>query len=163
MWQAKHARTFAKHQEREDIMDISDILKIGAEAFQNNTDSSTDGLDLGDISSALAGVMGGSEGKLDLGNLLSGMQGGGLASMAASWLGDGDNDGISPDQVKELLGQQKINEFSSRLGVDQENALSGLAAALPNVIDKSSSGGSILDSVGGLGGVASLAGKLFKK
>jgi uncharacterized protein YidB (DUF937 family) len=144
-------------------MNISEVLNIGAQAFQSNTDSSTDGLDLGDISSALSGLMGGSEGTLDLGSLLSVMQRGGLASVAASWLGDGDNDSISPDQVKELLGQEKIAEFSSELGVDQENALGGLAAALPNIIDKSSSGGSILDSVGGLGGVARLAGKLFNK
>ena len=143
-------------------MDISNILKIGAQAFQNNTDSSTDGLDLDDIVSALSGLVGGSEGKLDMGSILSGMQGKGLASMAASWLGDGDNEGISQDQVKELLGQDKISEFSSRLGVNEENALSGLAAALPNVIDKSSSGGSLLDSIGGLGGVAGLAGKLFR-
>ncbi len=143
-------------------MDISDILKIGAQAFQGNTDSSTDGLNLKDISSALSGLMGGSEGGINLSNLLSGMQSGGLASMAASWLGDGDNEGISPTQVKELLGQDKIDEFSTKLGVDQENALSGLAAALPNVIDKSSSGGSLLDSIGGLSGLAGLAGKLFR-
>ena len=145
-------------------MDISDILKIGAQAFQGNTDSSTDGLDLKDISSALSGLMGGSEGEggINLSNLLSGMQSGGLASMAASWLGDGDNENISPTQVKELLGQDKIDEFSTKLGVDQENALNGLAAALPNVIDKSSSGGSLLDSIGGLSGLASLAGKLFR-
>ena len=143
-------------------MDISDILKIGAQAFQNNTDSSTDGLDLGDITSALSGLFGDGQGNMDLGRLVSGLQSGGLASVAASWLGDGANDSISPDQVKDLLGQDKIDEFSSKLGVNQENALSGLAAALPNVVDKSSSGGSILDSIGGLGDIAGLAGKLFR-
>lgn len=143
-------------------MDISDILKIGAQAFQSNTDSSTDGLDLGDIASALSGLFGDNQGNMDLGRLVSGLQSGGLASVAASWLGDGANDSISPDQVKDLLGQDKIDEFSSKLGVNQENALSGLAAALPNVVDKSSSGGSILDSIGGLDDIAGLAGKLFK-
>lgn len=143
-------------------MDITDILKIGAQAFQNNTDSSTDGLDLTDISSAISSLLAANEGGLNLSNILSGMQSGGLASIAASWLGDGDNESISANQVKELLGQDKINEFSSKLGIDQGNALSGLAAALPNVIDKSSSGGSLLDSIGGIDGIAGLAGKLFR-
>lgn len=143
-------------------MDISDILKIGAQVFQSNTDSSTDGLDLGDISSALSGLLGGSQGGIDLGGIVSRLQEGGLASIAASWLGDGANDGISADQVKDLLGQEKIDAFSTQLGVSQENALNGLAAALPSVIDKSSSGGSILDSLGGMGDLAGLAGKLFR-
>ena len=142
-------------------MDISDILKIGAQVFQSNTDSSTDGLDLGDISSALSGLLGGSRGGIDLSGIVSRLQEGGLASIAASWLGDGANDGISADQVKDLLGQEKIDAFSTQLGVSQENALNGLAAALPSVIDKSSSGGSILDSLGGMGDLAGLAGKLF--
>ena len=143
-------------------MDISDILKIGAQVFQSNTDSSTDGLDLGDISSALSSLLGGSQGGIDLGGIVSRLQEGGLASIAASWLGDGANDGISTDQVKNLLGQEKIDAFSTQLGVSQENALNGLAAALPSVVDKSSSGGSILDSLGGMGDLAGLAGKLFR-
>ena len=143
-------------------MDLTDIIKIGAQAFQNNTDSSTDGLDLSDIASAISGIIGSTEGHLGLSNLLSAMQSGGLASIAESWLSDGNNETISPNQLKEILGQDKIDEFSSKLGIDQENTLSGLAAALPNVIDKTSSGGSLLDSIGGLDNIAGLAGKLFR-
>ena len=101
-------------------MDLTNILKIGAQAFQNNTDSSTDGLDLSDISSAISDLIGNNEGGLGLSNFLSGMQSGGLASIVASWLGDGDNETISSNQLKEILGQDKIDEFSSKLGIDQE-------------------------------------------
>jgi uncharacterized protein YidB (DUF937 family) len=143
-------------------MDLSDIINMGAKAFQNNTDSSTDGLDLGDIAAALSGLLGSSQGGLDLGSLVAKMQQGGLGSVANSWLGDGGNDSISTGQLQDILGQDKITEFSSRLGVDRDNALGGLAQALPDIVDKSSSGGSLLDSLGGLSGAMDMAGKLFR-
>ena len=51
---------------------------------------------------------------------------------------------------------------SQALGADQNDLLRGLQNMIPQVVDKSSSGGSLLDSVGGIGGLASLAGKFLK-
>jgi uncharacterized protein YidB (DUF937 family) len=91
------------------------------------------------------------------------MDSGGLGAIAKSWLGDGNNESISSDQVSNMLGADKISEFASKLGLSNEEAAGGLSEALPQRVDKASSGGSLLDSIGGISGAVGLAGKLFGK
>jgi len=75
-------------------MDMGSLLKMGASAFIKSKMSGDagSGLDSDLLSNALSGLTGDSaEGGLDIGSLLGKMQGGGMADMAASFLGDGDN------------------------------------------------------------------------
>ncbi|HFC53982.1 MAG TPA: DUF937 domain-containing protein [Gammaproteobacteria bacterium] len=136
-----------------------DILKLGASLLMDKLGGGNS--DLGSISSALSGLLSDNDGNLNLGNLVSSMQEKGLGSVVESWLGDGENEAISGEQVKELFGSDKISQVASQMGADEESVLSGLSEALPQVVDKSSSGGSLLDSLGGLGGVMDMAKKLF--
>ena len=62
-----------------------------------------------------------------------------------------------------MLGADKIGEFASKLGLSNEEAAGGLSEALPQMVDKASSGGSLLDSIGGVSGAISMASKLFSK
>ncbi len=84
-----------------------------------------------------------------------------LQGLVGSWLGDGDNDSISADKITELFGGEKLSEFASSLGVDQGAAAESLSEAIPQMVDKGSNGGSLLDVVGGVDGIADLAKKLF--
>ena len=117
------------------------------------------------ISSALSNLLGGGggDGGLDIGSLVTGMlgKGGGLENIVGSWLGDGDNDAISGTQIKDILGGDKISEFASQLGIGEDDAADSLAEAVPQMVDKGSSGGSLLDSVGGVSGVIDLAKKFL--
>jgi len=148
-------------------MDMANLLKMGASMFMNSKQSGDagSGLDIGNLTSALSGLSGGdrSKGGFDLGSLLSKMDSGGLGNIAKSWLGDGNNEAISSDQISSLLGADKISEFASKLGLSNEEAAGGLSEALPQMIDKGSSGGSLLDSIGGISGAMGLASKLFGK
>jgi len=112
---------------------------------------------LGGDSDAIGGVMDsllGDGDKADLGSLVSGLQSKGLGDVASSWLGDGENAEISADQLKEVLGGEKVAAAAAKLGTDEGSLLGSLKDALPQIIDKSSSGGSLMGSLGGLGGVA---------
>lgn len=111
------------------------------------------GGDSGAIGGVLENLVGGGD-KMDIGGLLNGMKEKGLGDVAGSWLGDGENKAISADQLKDVLGSDKISAAAAQLGTDEGSLLDGLKDALPQMIDKSSSGGSLLDSVGGLGGLA---------
>ena len=142
-------------------MNLQELLKIGAQAFQSGiADKITGSLSLDTIMDALAGLMPGDGNKVDLGALMERMQGGGLAAMAQTWLGDGDNDGIDAGQLVDLFGRDSIRSFAGKLGLDEGTALSGLQQAVPKMVDKASSGGS-LDAIGGLSGALGMAGKLF--
>lgn len=147
-------------------MDMGSLLKMGASAFIKSKMSGDagSGLDSDLLSNALSGLTGDSaEGGLDIGSLLGKMQGGGMADMAASFLGDGDNAEMSDSNITDLFGADKISNFASELGLSEEEAVGGLRESLPQMIDQASSGGSLLDSVGGIGGAIGLAGKLFGK
>ena len=147
-------------------MDLMDLLKVGGSLIQGNSDDATTGLDVGDIANALGRLLGNSEGGLDLSSLVGGLASNGLGDIVGSWLGNGENAAISPDQITDLLGSDKISEFASSLGLSEESAKGALADALPQVIDQATSGeGGMVDDmlaqVGGAKGAMDMLGKMF--
>jgi len=115
------------------------------------------------VEAALGKLLGKSKGGIDLASLIGGMQKGGLADIAESWLGDGKNANISAKQVKDIFGSNKIKDMASALGANQSQILAGLKDALPQMVDKSSQGGNLLDVVGGVSGLTKLLGMFLKK
>ncbi len=144
-------------------MEQGDIIKLAAKLFQGKLDQDGDGIDLGDIQSAIGSLVTDNNDALDLSSLVSNMNVGSMMSIASSWLGDGENESISSNQLSELLDSDKLSAFASQLGISEDSALNGLTEAVPAIVDKSSSGGSLLDSLGGFDGVMSMASKLFGK
>ena len=147
-------------------MELMDLLKMGASMIQGNSDDATTGLDTDALANALGGLLGNSEGGLDLGALVGGLSQNGLGEIVGSWLGNGENASISMDQITDLLGSDKISEFASSLGLSEESAKGALADALPQVVDQATSGeGGIMDEmlaqVGGPKGAMDMLGKMF--
>ncbi len=146
-------------------MDMGDLVKMGASAFIKSklSGSTGSGLDLGSLTSALSGLTGGNSdnGGMDLGSILGKMQGGGMADMAQSWLGDGDNAPMEDSHVTEMFGADKISDFASQLGMSESEAIGGLREAMPEMVNNASSGGSLLDSIGGISVAIGMASKLF--
>lgn len=157
-------------------MDMGNLMQLGAQMFQSQLDKDRDGqLEITEIASALMGLMSNGQGQSQAGGLsglmsmVSGMQGSGngdLMSIAASWLGKGENAPISGGQLTQMLGSDKIAAFAQQLGLSQEQAVSGLQAAIPQVVDKASPDGALdlgnmLNAVGGVSGAIGLASKLF--
>jgi len=112
------------------------------------------------IGGVLNSLIGGGK-TADLGGLLSGLKDKGMGDIADSWTGDGENAPISIDQLKDVLGAEKVSAAAAELGTDEGSLLDGLKDAIPQMVDKSSSGGSLLDKVGGLGAVAGMAKKFL--
>ena len=136
-----------------------DILELGTELIKQKFGVDLDGAT---IQTALSKLMSGSDGTIDIPQLVSQfMSSGGLDILVQSWLGDGDNAPISASQITEFFGSSKISDFASNLGVGEGTATEGLAEVLPQLIDKVSSGGNLLDSAGDLGSMFDMAKKLF--
>jgi len=139
-----------------DMMQMATQLlasKLSGNANQSN----------GTLENVIGSLLGGSSNSgIDLGSIIGTLQNSGLGDIAQSWLDDGDNNDISRSQIENIFGSDKIQNAARELGADQNDLLRGLQDMLPKVIDKSSSGGSLLDSVGGIGGLANLAGKFLK-
>ena len=136
------------------------ILEMGAQMLSEKLGLQ---LDTATIQSALSSLLGDGQGGIDIAGLASKMASSGeLGDIVSSWLGDGGNASISADSIMSLLGSGEVANFANTLGTDTQTAASGLADVLPEMVDKASSGGSLLESVGGLGGILGAANSLFK-
>jgi uncharacterized protein YidB (DUF937 family) len=132
-----------------------DILQLGAQLLSEKLGLT---VDTDTIASALSGLLGDGQGNIDLAALAGKMAGSGdLGSIVNSWLGDGANSSISADSLLSLLGESQISDFASKLGTDTGSAAAGLADVVPQLMDQASSGGSLLEAAGGLGGLMGAA------
>jgi uncharacterized protein YidB (DUF937 family) len=137
-----------------------DIVQMGVDLLSKQLGSQTDA---NSLSNALSGLLGDGQGNIDLAGLAGKMASSGeLGNILNSWLGDGANSTITAENLTNLLGDSKISEFASQVGTDSQSAANGLADVLPQLMDKSSSGGSLLDSVGGLDGLLGAASSFLK-
>ena len=110
-------------------------------------------IDQATVTSALSSLLGDGSGNIDFAGLASRMASSGeLGSILNSWLGDGANGAISADSIMGLLGQDNVADFAGKIGTSTGDAAAGLADVIPQVMDKASSGGSLLEQAGGLNG-----------
>jgi uncharacterized protein YidB (DUF937 family) len=60
----------------------------------------------------------------------------GLGDVISSWIGTGQNQPISPDQVKEGMGRERLEQVAAKAGMSTDEAAAKLSEHLPNVVDK---------------------------
>lgn len=75
--------------------------------------------------------------------LLQSFQDKGLGGIVDSWVSTGQNMPISPDQLAQGLGRDKLGSLAQSLGMDQGDLSSKLSELLPNVVDKLTPGGQV--------------------
>jgi uncharacterized protein YidB (DUF937 family) len=59
---------------------------------------------------------------------------GGLGHLVQSWAGPGENQSISADQIKSVLGDEHITAVANRLGISPDDASAKIAEFLPVVM-----------------------------
>jgi len=125
-----------------------DLVKVAAQLFMQQL--SNKNLDLGSVTSALTQLLPTQGGNLDVAALVAmfTQNGGGLASMAQSWLGDGGNDKLDIGSILSMFGESKVSGFAAQLGVGTNEAAGGLADMIPQLIDSASENGNLVQDVG---------------
>jgi uncharacterized protein YidB (DUF937 family) len=71
-----------------------------------------------------------------LGALLQSFQQSGHGDIMNSWIGSGQNQPITPDQLHQALGPQAVDNLSRLTGVAAPDLISELSRVLPAVIDR---------------------------
>ncbi len=107
----------------------------------------------GVLGGLLGGVLGGSSagqaapnaGSGGLGGLLDQLKQAGLGDKVESWVGGGNNAAIEPDQLGNALGQNTISDIARQAGVNEQDLLAELSAALPGIVDKLTANGQVPD------------------
>ncbi len=100
---------------------------------------------------ALSDILSQVLGKTDLGSiggLLQQLQQSGLGAQVASWLGNRQNLPISVDQLKNALGDQRLRQLATQLGLPVDQLLDQLSQHLPGAIDHMSPNGTLEEQLG---------------
>jgi uncharacterized protein YidB (DUF937 family) len=89
----------------------------------------------GGLGGLLAGGAAGSVISGGLGDLLKQFQQNGQGETANSWVSQGPNKPISPGDLANALGADKINDLMSQSGLSRQELLNGLSQQLPEVVN----------------------------
>lgn len=60
----------------------------------------------------------------------------GLGSLAASWVGTGQNLPITADQIQHVLGSDQVKQLAAKAGISPDAASGALSQLLPSLVDK---------------------------
>jgi uncharacterized protein YidB (DUF937 family) len=71
-----------------------------------------------------------------IGDLFKQFRQNGQGDKALSWIARGPNKSISPSELEQALGGEKIEWLTRETGISREELLSGLSRALPETVDK---------------------------
>ena len=67
----------------------------------------------------------------------------GLGDLVNSWVGTGQNQQISPDQVQKVLGTEQVQQVAEKAGISPDAASSKLAEFLPMIMDQLTPNGQV--------------------
>ena len=92
--------------------------------------------------------------------LIAKFQEAGLGDVLASWLGNGPQAAITPEQITQVLGSDVVRNLAAQVGLDADVLTSQLAPMLPSLVNGLMGGGqgeggnaSAGDVLGALGGL----------
>ena len=114
----------------------------------------------GGLAGMLGGLLGGGQQAQEVHNQAAGGLGGltdllskaGLGDQVQSWIGTGENQPVSAEQIQASLGQTgALGQIAQDAGVSEQDAAGGLAQLLPGLINKLTPNGSI--NAGDIGSV----------
>ena len=76
-----------------------------------------------------------------LGGLMSTFEQAGLGHLVQSWIGQGPNQPVSPQQLQSAFGDDQVQSMANQAGMAPHDFLSQLAQHLPNAVSAMTPGG----------------------
>jgi len=78
-----------------------------------------------------------------LSGLVQTFQQSGLGGLVNSWVGTGQNQACSSEQIQQVLGSGQIQALAQKLGISPDLAASTISQLLPTVVDKLTPNGTV--------------------
>ncbi|GAC1346551.1 MAG: hypothetical protein NVSMB18_29110 [Acetobacteraceae bacterium] len=103
----------------------------------------------GPLQSVMGSILGGGGGQSGmggLGGLVNRFQQAGLGDIANSWVGNGPNQPVAPQQLQQVFGHEQINQWSQQSGMEPQGLLSQLSHLLPHAVDQMTPNGQMPSS-----------------
>jgi uncharacterized protein YidB (DUF937 family) len=94
--------------------------------------------------------------------LVNAFQQHGMGDVVQSWIGTGVNQSVSADQVTQVLGHDQVQQVANEAGISHDEAKSGIAALLPQIVDRLTPNGQLQEHGDLMSkGMEMLKGKIF--
>jgi uncharacterized protein YidB (DUF937 family) len=77
--------------------------------------------------------------------ILGRLQAQGKGAQAESWVGNGANEPVDADDVKQAVDDEELDRIATQLGVSRDEAAEAVAQVLPDVVDQASPEGQLPD------------------
>jgi uncharacterized protein YidB (DUF937 family) len=100
----------------------------------------------GMLGAAAPGLISAALAKTNLGDMqgiVNQLEQNGLGAQVQSWLGNGSNLPVTPQQLQAALGDEHVRQIAEHFGVPVDQALKLLAEHLPAAVDQASSNGTV--------------------
>jgi len=65
----------------------------------------------------------------------------GLGPAVKSWVGTGENQAVSSEQIHQAVGSDTLQELAAKTGISPDELAAKLASILPQAVDKMTPGG----------------------
>lgn len=126
----------AGYQNRDKIADMFGKAAQNAGTIPGGTGQTGLGNILGGLGGLLGGASGGSILSGGLGSLVDHFRQNGQGQAAESWIKQGPNQSVTPDQLEQALGPEVLDALMKQTGLTKEELISRLSQVLPGAIDK---------------------------
>jgi uncharacterized protein YidB (DUF937 family) len=87
----------------------------------------------------------GAQGQGGLSGLLASFEQAGLGHVAQSWVGTGKNQQVTPDQLQQVFGQDRVQSMADQAGMEPQGFLAQLSQHLPSAVDQMTPQGRVSD------------------
>ena len=111
---------------------LQDVL--GGLLGGGSTGTSAKGMNVGVLAAVLAPLLGNLLKGGGLSKLVQNAQKSGLSAQADSWVGTGENQPVSGQEIKGLVGDDAVKEVAQQAGISEDEAADVLAKVVPHVV-----------------------------
>ena len=75
--------------------------------------------------------------------ILSKLRASGMDKQVMSWIGHGQNEPVTGDDIKNVVNPQQLSQVAQQSGMSQDEVADHVAQALPEAVDKATPGGAV--------------------
>ena len=119
---------------------------VGQVLGQQQTGAATPSSGIGGVLTQLLGGQGfGPNQGGGISGLIQQFRSSGLGHVADSWVGNGPNQPVSPQQLQTVFGQEQVQTMARQSGLPPDDFLSQLSQHLPRVVDGMTPNGRLPD------------------